>query len=76
MVRQLSATDKGKIKCDQIQEWNLTLAGILRRRQHSPTGFKDEVLPELKFYHPPPPLPAPQTVASEWKQKYSKIFLY
>jgi len=74
MVRQLNATDKGKMKYDQIQEWNPTLTGILERRQHSPTGFKDEVPQGLKFHHPPPPLPAPQTVSNEWKQKYSKVF--
>jgi len=69
MVRQIRATDKGKMKYDQIQEWKLTLAGILRRRQHSPSGYKDEVPQELKFHPPPPPPPAPQTVSSEWKQK-------
>jgi len=74
MVKQIRATDKGKMKYDQMQEWNPTLTRILRRRQHSPTGCKDEVPKELKFYHPPPPPPAPQTVSSEWKQKYSKIF--
>jgi len=74
MVRQIRATDKGKIKYDQMQEWNSTLTGILRRRQHSPTGCKDEVPQELKFHHPPPPPPAPQTVSNEWKQEYSKVF--
>jgi len=74
MVRQIRATDKGKMKYDQMQEWNPTLAGILRKRQYSPTGCKDEVPQELKFHHPPPPPPAPQTVVSEWKQKYSKVF--
>jgi len=76
MVRQIRATDKGKMKYDQMQEWNPTLAGILRRRQHSPTECKDEVLQELKFHHPPPPPPAPQTVSSEWKQRYSKVFTH
>jgi len=59
MVRQIRATDKGKMKYDQMQEWNPTLTGILRRRQHSPTGCKDEVPQELKFHHPPPFPPAP-----------------
>jgi len=76
IVRQLRATEKGKMKYDQMQEWNPTLTGILRRRQHSPTGCKDKVLQELKFYHSPPPPLAPQTVSSEWKQKYSKVFLH
>jgi len=57
-----------------MQEWNPTVTGILRRRQHSPTGCNDEVPQELEFHHPPPPPPAPQTISSEWKQKYSKIF--
>jgi len=74
MVRQINATDKGKMKYDQMQEWNPTLAGILRRRQHSPTGCKDEVPQELKFHHPPPPPPAHQTIVSEWKQRYNKVF--
>jgi len=73
MVIQLRATDKGKMKYDQMQEWNPTLAGILRKRQHSLTEYKDEVLQELKFHHPPPP-PASQTVTNECKQKYSKAF--
>jgi len=59
MVRHIKATDKGKMKYDQMQEWNPTLTGILRRRQHSPTGCKDEVPQELKFQHPPPRPPAP-----------------
>jgi len=74
MVRLIGATDKGKMKYYQMQEWNPTLAGILRRRQHSPTGCKDEVTQELKFHLPPPLPPAPQTVSSEWKQKSRKIF--
>jgi len=74
MVRQIRATDKGKMKYDQMQEWNPTLTRILKRRHHSPTGCKDEVPQELKFHHPPPPPPAPQTVVSEWKQRCSKIF--
>jgi len=74
IMRQIRATDKGKMKYDQKQEWNPTLTGILRRRQHSPTGCKDEVPQELKFHHPPLPPPAPQTVSNEWKQKYSKVF--
>jgi len=44
MVRQIRATDKGKMKYDQMQEWNPTLSGILRRRQYSPTGCG------LKYY--------------------------
>jgi len=43
MVRQIRAPDKGKMKYNQMLEWNPTLTGILRRRQHSPTGCKDEV---------------------------------
>jgi len=74
MVRQIRATGQGKMKYDQMQEWNPTLAGILRRRQHSPTECKDEVPQEHKFHHPPPPPPAPQTISSKWKQKYSKVF--
>jgi len=74
MVRQLRATNKGKIKYDQMQEWNPTLTGILRRRQHSPSGCKDEVLQQLKYHHPPTPPLAPQTVSNEWKQKYSQVF--
>jgi len=73
MVRQIRATDKRKMKCNQMQEWNPTLTGIRRRRQHSPNGGKNEVPQELKFHHPPPPPPAPQTVVSEWKQRYSKV---
>ena len=76
MVKQIDATDKGKMKHDQMQEWNPTVARILRRRQHAPTGCKDKVPQELKFHYPPPPPSAPQTVSSEWKQKYSKIFPY
>jgi len=34
MVRQIRATDKGKMKYDQMQEWNPTLTEILRRRQY------------------------------------------
>jgi len=64
------------MKYDQMQEWNPTLAGLLTRRQHLPTECKDEVPQELKFHHPPPPPPAPQTVSSEWKQRYSKIFTH
>jgi len=75
MVRQIRVTDKGKMKYDQMQEWNPTLTGILRRRQHSPTGCKDEVPQELKFHHPLPPPPALQTVSSKWKQKYRKTSL-
>jgi len=58
MVRQIMTTDKGKMTYDQMQEWNPTLTRILRRRQHSPTGCKDEVPQERKFHHPPPPPPA------------------
>jgi len=76
MVRQIDATDKGKMKYNQMQEWNPTFPRILRRRQHAPTGCKDEVLQELKFHHPPPLPPAPQTVSSEWKQKSRKIFTH
>jgi len=47
MVGQIRATDEGKMKYDQMQEWNPTLTGILRRRQHTPTGCKDEVPQEL-----------------------------
>jgi len=65
MVRQIKATNKGKMKYDQMQECNPTLARILRRRQHSPTGCKDEVTQELKFHHPPPPPPALQIVSGE-----------
>jgi len=65
MVRKIRATNKGKMKYDQMQEWNPTVTGILRRRQYSPTECKDEVPQELKFNHPPPPPPAPQTVSSE-----------
>jgi len=65
MVRQIRATDKGKMKYDQMQEGNPTLTGILRRRQQAPTGCKDEVPQELKFHYPPPPPPAPQTVSNE-----------
>jgi len=32
MVRQIRATNKGKMKYDQMQEWNPTLTRILRRR--------------------------------------------
>jgi len=73
MVRQITTTDKGKMKYEQMQEWNPILTGILGRRQHSPTGCKNKVPQEHKFHHPPPP-PAPQTVSSKWKQKYSKVF--
>jgi len=76
MVRQIRTTDKGKMKYDQMQEWNPTLAGILKRRLHSPTGGKDEVPHELKFHHPPPPPPAPQVVSNVWKQKYGKVVLH
>jgi len=64
MVRQIRATDKGKMKYDQLQEWNPTLTRMLRRRQHSPTGCKNEVQQELNFHHPPPSPSAPQTVSS------------
>jgi len=74
MVKQIRATDKGKMKYDQMQEWNPTLTGILRRRQHSPTGCKDEVPQELNFHHPPAPPGSPQAVSNEWKQKHSKAF--
>ena len=44
MVGQIGATNKGKMKYNQMQEWNPTLTGILRRRQHLPPGCKSEVL--------------------------------
>jgi len=56
-VQQLKATDKGKKKYDQMQEWKPTLTGILRKRHHSPTECKDEAPQQLKFYHPPPSPP-------------------
>jgi len=74
MVRQSRATDKGKMKYDQMQEWNPTVTGILGRRQHSPTECNDEAPQELKFHNPLPSPPAPQTFSNEWKQKYSKVF--
>jgi len=47
MVKQIRETDKGKMKYAQMQEWDPTLAGILRRRLYLLTEYKNKVLENL-----------------------------
>ena len=43
IVRQPTATDKGEMKYNQMQQCNPTLTRILKRRQHPKTGCKAKV---------------------------------
>src|SRR5437868_48108 len=51
-------------RLSNLQEWNPTLNGILKRRATSPTTCQDEVPKQVRYNDPPPPPPGSQVLSS------------